>query len=527
MLPEAQTCSLVHNRFGPGGGGTSLAALLKRCRSFALIVTPCLMLSISSCTLGPDNPPHVALTPPAATSASAQALLQGGVISAAWWQTFGDPVLDQLEQHALTGNLDLAEASARIGSARAQYRIAGAAGLPRVQAGSSYQRERASPKGILALTGAGSPSSSAAGGTDPFGATTLSPTDKSNDYDLFQAGFDASWELDLWGKARRIREASRAQAQEAVFARDAARISLSAEVARTYMHLRGAEARLAILRDNRQTILAGQHIAERRLSSGAATRFDAATAGTQLAAIDARLPLAEREAAEARNALALLAGLEPHGLDALLVAPAGPGETTQSGLPAGLSSDLARQRPDIQAAEAALHAATARIGVARADFYPSISLSGSFGLQSLALSDLPLWNARQFVAGPVLSLPIFQGGRLTGRLELAKAEQQVAALRYRATVLRAWHEIDDALEALRTADARLAATNAGVEQSRIAAHVSERRYGAGATGYVAVLVAQQARLDREAEWIEARTDRAVALTALYKALGGGWTPPSA
>jgi hypothetical protein len=282
-------------------------------------------------------------------------------------------------------------------------------------------------------------------------------------------------------------------------------------------------ARLAILRDNRQTILTGQHIAE-RLNSGAATRFDAATAGTQLAAIDARLPLAEREAAENRNALALLAGLEPHGLDALLAANA-MGEDTAPGLPAGLPSDLARQRPDIQAAEAALHAATARIGVARADFYPSVSLSGSLGLQSLALSDLPLWNARQFVVGPVLSLPIFQGGRLAGRLELAKAEQQVAALRYRATVLRAWHEIDDALETWRTADARLAATRAGVEQSRIAAHVSERRYGAGATGYVAVLVAQQARLDREAEWIEARTERAVALTALYKALGGGWTPP--
>ncbi|WP_068087800.1 efflux transporter outer membrane subunit [Novosphingobium rosa] len=492
------------------------------------MLTPALMLTVSGCTLGPDAAPHAALTPPAATNASAQAMLRGGgAISAAWWRTFGDPVLDRLEQHALAGNLDLAEASARIESARAQYRIAGAAGLPRVQAGGSYQRERASPKGILALTGAGSPSPAAAGGTDPFGTTTLSPTDTSNDYDLFQAGFDASWELDLWGKARRIREASRADAQEAVLSRDAARVSLSAEVARIYMHLRGAEARLAILRDNRQTILAGQHIAERRLNSGAATRFDAATAGTQLAAIEARLPLAEWDAAKARNALAMLAGLEPHGLDTMLASPAGPGDTPQPGLPAGLPSDLARQRPDIQAAEAALHAATARIGVARTDFYPSVSLSGSFGLQSLALSDLPLWNARQFVAGPVLSLPIFQGGRLTGRLELAKAEQQVAALRYRATVLRAWHEIDDALEALRTADIRLAATSAGVEQSRIAAHVSERRYGAGATGYVAVLVAQQARLDREAEWIEARTDRAVALTALYKALGGGWTPPPA
>jgi NodT family efflux transporter outer membrane factor (OMF) lipoprotein len=353
----------------------------------------------------------------------------------------------------------------------------------------------------------------------------LTTSATSAEYDLFQSGFDASWELDLWGKARRLREASRAEAQEAVLTRDAARISLSAEVARTYIRLRGAEARLAILHDNRQTILTGQHIAQRRLERGAATRFDAATAGTQLAAIDARLPLAEREAAENRNALALLAGLEPHGLDAMLARTNAMGEDTAPGLPAGLPSDLARQRPDIQAAEAALHAATARIGVARADFYPSVSLSGSLGLQSLALSDLPLWNARQFVVGPVLSLPIFQGGRLAGRLELAKAEQQVAALRYRATVLRAWHEIDDALETWRTADARLAATRAGVEQSRIAAHVSERRYGAGATGYVAVLVAQQARLDREAEWIEARTERAVALTALYKALGGGWTPP--
>ncbi|WCM25983.1 efflux transporter outer membrane subunit [Sphingomonas sp. QA11] len=492
------------------------------------ILIPGLMLTASGCTVGPNFSPPVAMAPAAATAAAAQTMLSDkGESSASWWHSFGDPVLDELEQRALAGNLNLAEATARIGRARAEVRIAGAAGLPRAGAAASYQRERASPEGILSLTGEGPPSPSAAGGADPFGTASVPPSSKSDDYDLFQAGFDASWELDLWGKARRLREAAHADAQGAVLDRDAARISLSAEVARTYMRLRGAEARLAVLGDNRKAVAAGQHIAERRLNSGAATRYDAATAGTQLAAIDAQLPLAEREAAEARNALAFLTGAEPHALDALLAGGSVPMEISASTVPAALPSDLARQRPDIQAAEAALHAATARIGVARADFYPSISLSGSLGLQSVSLDNFPLWNARQFVLGPILSLPIFQGGRLTGRLELAKADQQVAALRYRATVLKAWHEIDDALEALRTADARLAATRAGVDQSRIAAHVSERRYGAGATGYIDVLVAERARLDREGEWIDARTERAVAVTALYKALGGGWTPSAA
>jgi NodT family efflux transporter outer membrane factor (OMF) lipoprotein len=489
---------------------------------------PWLMLTVAGCTVGPDFSPHPAITPPEATLSSAHTTLGAeGEISPAWWHSFHDPILDVLEQQALDGNLDLAAASARIGRARAQDRIAGAVGKPNAGVGASYQRERASPQGILALTGAGSPASNAAGGDDPFGTATLPTSTKSDDYDLFQAGFDASWELDLWGKARRIREASRAAAQATVLERDAARISLSAEVARTYMWLRGAEARLTILQDNRQAVAAGQHIAQRRLSSGAATRFDAATAGTQLAAIDAQLPLAEREAARARNALALLAGLEPHGLDAVLASPGAMEPEPMPTLPAGLSSDLARHRPDIQAAEASLHAATARIGAAKADFYPSITLSGSFGLQSVTAADFPLWNARQFVAGPLLSLPIFQGGRLKGQLSLAQAEQQIAALHYRDTVLRAWHEIDDALETLRTADARLTATSQGVAQSRAAAHVSERRYGAGATGYIDVLVAERARLDREAEWVDARTERAIAVAALYKALGGGWTPPAA
>lgn len=485
-----------------------------------------LALVSAGCTVGPNFRTPAAPMSPRATIESARTTLPAsGGIDAMWWQVFGDPVLDKLEECALAGNLDLAEASARIGGARARLRIAGASGLPQLDGAASYQRERASPVGILSLVDADPPAAAAAGGTAPFGAANLPGSDGSSAFDVFQAGFDANWELDLWGKARRTREASRADAQSSVLQRGAARVSLSAEVARAYMQLRGAEARLVILRDNRKTVAAGLRIADDRLSRGAATRFDSATAGTQLATIDAALPSAERAIAEARNALALLAGAEPHALDTLLADEVGMMPKADAALPSALLSDLARTRPDIMAAETALHAATARIGAAKADFYPSISLNGSFGLQSLSADNFPLWNARQYIVGPVMQLPLFEGGRLKGNLELARTDQQAAVIRYRATVLRAWHEIDDALEALRTTDAQLGAAKAGVDQARVAAHVSERRYAAGATGYLDVLVSQRARLDREAEWVGARTARAVAVVALYKALGGGWKPP--
>jgi NodT family efflux transporter outer membrane factor (OMF) lipoprotein len=482
------------------------------------------IMLLGACSVGRDFTAPAPSPPPSETLAAAQKLGPSLPITARWWSVFSDPTLNEVEARSLAGNLDLAEASARIGRARAAMRIVGAMGLPQTGAGSSYMRERASPRGILALTGANGPSANAAGGTDPFGTTSLPTTTGGTGFNLFQAGFDASWEIDLWGKVRRLREASRADTDAAMLARTTSQVSLSAEVATTYFRLRRAEARLKILEDNRKTVVAGQRIATERQKAGAATRFDEATAATQVAEIDAQLPDAEREAAEARNALALLTGSDPHALDPLLQKRAGELPDDRSPAPSSLPSDLARSRPDIRGAEADLHAATARIGVAKADFYPSLSLDGSFGLQSLSLDDLPVWNARQFVLGPVLHLPIFAGGKLKGRVDLARADEQASAIRYHATVLRAWHEIDNAIEALRAADAQVVATQAGVEQSRIAAHVSERRYGSGAAGYVDVLVSERARLEREAAFVDARTQRAIALIALYKAVGGGWTP---
>ena len=497
----------------------------RRHHAYKTALPSCAALLLTACTVGPDfERPAAAPIPASAVNALAAPGLAATPLSAQWWDAFDDPVLSQIEAMAIAGNLDLQIAATRVARGRAALRMAGAAGLPVAGAAASYMRERASPNGIMGLTGASSPTSDAAGGDSAFGTATLDGGSGSSDYDLFQTGFDASWEIDLWGKARRMREAARADAQAIVYERDAARISLTAEVARTYLALRGAEARLAVMQSNRETVARGYAIAQSREAKGAASRYDASTAATQLATIDAAIPAVEREAEAARNALALLAGAEPHALDALLytsipVLPQMAGPTT-----VGLATDLVRSRPDIAAAEADLHAATARIGVAKADFYPSLSLTGSLGTQALSISNIPQWESRQFIVGPVLNLPIFQGGRLSGQLQLTKADQQAAAIRYRATVLNAWHEVDNALTQVRTSQRRVEAADRAVSQSRIAVRVASRRYEAGATGYMDVLIAERAQLASEAEMTNARTDSAMAIVALYKSVGGGWTP---
>lgn len=486
------------------------------------------LLLLSGCTLGPDFrhiEPKPAL-PAFEASISGGSHTTGAPVAADWWGAFDDPVLSKLEERAVAGNLDLRIAATRVARGRAALRIAGAWMLPTVGGGASYMRERASPNGILGLAGAAAPTPNAANGTDPFGSASLPGSKGSSDFSLFQAGFDASWEVDLWGKARRQREAARADAAGAVYEREAARVSLTAEVARVYVDLRGAEARLAVLRSNRETVARGLAIARSRETQGAASRYDAATADAQLAAIEADIPAIERQADAERNALAFLVGEAPHALDALLEKPDAAIPALPQELPVGLSTNLARRRPDIAAAEASLHAATARIGAAKADFYPSLDLTGSLGTQSLSMANLPEWGSRQFILGPVLRLPMFEGGRIKGRLELTRADEQEAAIRYQETVLRAWHEVDDALTALRTEQQRMLANRRAVDASRIAVTVAERRYRAGASGYLDVLIAERSLLSSEADLVGARAASATAMVALYKALGGGWTPVS-
>lgn len=464
------------------------------------------LLALSACTVGPDF--RRPATPAAMASFASADAAQPGTppsrtearpLDPSWWTLFNDATLAGLEREALAANLDLQAAAARLAQSRAALQVSGAGLLPSVSAGLSHTRQRASEQGPNALAGKSAAS--------PFGLT--------------QAGFDASWELDLWGRARRQREAAAAEVDAAWFDAAAMRVSMTAEVARVYLELRGVQNDLRVARSNAEIAAKSLHVAERRLSQGVATEFDTSVSRAQLASFEAAIPELEGRRDAHMNALALLLGKPPRALDAQLSAAA-PLPGLPARVPVGLPSELAHRRPDILRAEARLHAATAAIGAAQAGFYPSVSLNGSFGFQALSASHLGDWGARQFALGPVLHLPIFEGGRLKGNLALTEARQQEAAIGYQQTVLAAWHEVDDALSAYRRVQQRADRLDVAVEENRKALNHAERRYAQGAADYLDVLVTQQRLLDSENAASRGRTETALAMVVLYKALGGGW-----
>jgi NodT family efflux transporter outer membrane factor (OMF) lipoprotein len=487
---------------------------------------PVLLLALGGCATGPEfHAPASALHAAVFDDARAADLpsqVAADQVDPSWWKLFKDPTLVALEQEAIAANLDLRSAALRLESSRASLKIAGAALLPRVEANASQLRERASLNGILALMGTAAPvSASAADGADPFGTASMPGESGSPPYSLTQYGFDASWELDLWGRARRMRESAAAQVEAARFDAAAMRVSVTAEVARVYLELRGVQDDLRIARANAELAAQSLHVAERRREQGVATQFDTSVSSAQVETIKAAIPALEQRREVLKNALALLLAQPPHALDSRLSLEA---EVPRlpARVPVGLPSALAHRRPDILRAEAQLHAATAAIGVAKADFYPSISLTGSFGFQSLNFSDVGEWASRQFAVGPVLHLPIFEGGRLKGNLALTEARQQEAAIGYQRTVLGAWHEVANAMTAYRAVQQRAGHLELAVTQNRQALANAQRRYTEGAANYLNVLVTQQRLLDSENAAARGRTEMALAMVSLYKALGGGW-----
>jgi len=473
-------------------------------RRFSIGLIGMAAISLAGCMVGPDfmKPGHdldALQLAPRPEHASAIPVSSAAVPSQ-WWLLFNDATLAQLQSRAQVGNLDLQMASERIEQSRAQLGITSSQLQPSVGAYTSYTREALSENGKFAALGA--------------------PSDATN---FWQLGFDASWEIDLWGRARRAREGAAATLEATVYDREAARVALSAEVARTYLQLRGTQAQLAIARQNLAVAERTLGLAQSRERNGVATHFETATARAQLATIKALLPeLGQRRNAQ-MNALALLLGEQPRTLDAQL-GPAMPLPTLPSRIPVGVSSDLARRRPDILRAEARLHAATADIGVAKADFYPRIGLKGRIGVEAFNSGDLSSWDSRTFSIGPTVYLPIFQGGRLTQRLELNESRQKSAALAYRKTVLRAWHEVDNALDAWAAQQRQHDELQTSFEQNKQALHAAERGYQQGAADYLSVLTAQLNVLASQTRLNASTTDATLTVVNLYKSLGGGWDP---
>jgi NodT family efflux transporter outer membrane factor (OMF) lipoprotein len=436
-----------------------------------------------------------------------------------WWTVLNDPMLTTLEARLLEKNIDLRVASVRLAQARAQLGIARVALLPGANVNASYTRQQQSRDGVLVLN-----SSTAANPASENGLGGRSSVPNSrlrNPYDLFQYGFDASWELDLWGRVARSVEAAGAQADSAQETLRDTQVTASAELARAYVRLRGVQAKIRTTRQNLEIARQNLKLTQDRNAGGVTTDFDVATAAAQLATTEAELPSLQQQQSEFMNAVAFLLGDPPQSLAALLSTPR-PIPPAPPRVPVGVPSELARRRPDIRAAEANLHAATATTGVATADFYPRVMLSGSGAIQGLQFRNLADWSAQAYSFGPSVSLPIFDNGRLTRTLEFREQQQQEAALQYQRTVLNALHEVDNALTAFKSEQRRRAGLQRAVEQNRRALALARDRYAQGVGDFLQVLTAQRGALGSEQDLADSDTVVSTNLVQLYKVLGGGW-----
>lgn len=412
-----------------------------------------------------------------------------------WWSLFNDPRLDSLVQRGVAANRDLKIAEARIKQARAQYRLTTAVAAPTVGVSGAYANSRKSEN--VGASGGGS------------------------SQDLFQAGFDAGWELDVFGGARRANEAAEARLVAAGENSRDVLVTLTAEVARNYLELRGSQQRLVTARAN----LTGQEktlaLAKGRREAGLGNELEVAQAETQLTLTRAQVPPLENSVGQASYRLALLLGLSPQVLLAELAPPAGL-PAMPAALPATLPSELLRRRPDIRRAERLLAAATADIGVATAELFPRFSLTGLVGLQSLNLSDLLSTSSRYWTVGPTVRWSLFNGGRVRANIDLNQGRREEAQLVYEKTVLTALSEVESALLALAREEETRRTYVEAVASGQRAVELASGRYRAGLAGVIEVLLGERALYQSQDQLVQSEQRLGVALVALCKALGGGW-----
>jgi NodT family efflux transporter outer membrane factor (OMF) lipoprotein len=417
-----------------------------------------------------------------------------------WWTTLSDPELDSLVERAVQSNLDLQRAQARVRQARADRKIVTAGLFPEIDSGSTYTRSRDSSNALLALNGV------------PQG-----------DQNLYQFGFDATWELDVFGGNRRAVEAATADEQASVDDLRDALVTLLAEVARAYVDYRGAQQQIAIARVNVDAQRSTLQLTQRRYDAGLTSELDVVRARSQVATTEAQIPTLQTQARVAVHEIGVLLGQAPSALSSELETsapiPAGP-----SSVPLGLPSELLRRRPDLRRAERQLAAATARIGVATRDLYPRFFLFGAAGIESFKASDWWTWGSRYYSAGPSLSWPIFSGGRIQGNIALQDAKQEEQLLTYHEAILIALQEVEDSIVAFTEEQDRRTSLAESVTANSRATDLARVLYTQGLTDFLSVLDAERSLY--QSQDALSQSERAVTndLIVLYKALGGGWEP---
>jgi NodT family efflux transporter outer membrane factor (OMF) lipoprotein len=478
-------------------------------RTLAALV---IVIGLAGCKLGPDyRPPELEL--PSSFSPGKDGEAHEAAL-ARWWREFRDPVLDRLVGRAAGANHDLRITLARVRQARAQRRIERAAGLPAIDASGRYQQSRQSEN----VGFGGGPGISGGGSGTPGGF------EPGEEEEFWQAGFDASWEIDLFGGVRRAVEAAGAEvgAREED-ARDVL-VSLLAELARAYIELRAAQRQWTLTQDGIRSQEDTLALTRARFQAGVTGELDVAQAEAQVASTRASLPPLEAEAERAMHRLAVLTGLAPRALVDELRAEA-PIPAPPSELALGLPSQLLRRRPDVRRAERSLHAATARIGAAKADLLPRLTLTGAFGFESDKLSNLGRWDSRVWSWGPRLRWPIFAAGSIAANIEVQNARQEEALQAYERAVLIALEDVENAVVNHQKERRRLDDLVAAVAASRRALAMARELYTKGLIDFLNVLQAERSVLDLEVRLAQSQSQLASAAVALYKALGGGWEMP--
>ena len=340
-------------------------------------------------------------------------------------------------------------------------------------------------------------------------------------FSFLQQGLNASWELDLFGKVRRAVEAQDATTLAAIESRRGVALMALAEVAQSYISLRGAQTQLAIAERNLRVAEDDIGLVESRFANGVATTLDRAQARSQKESIAESLPPLRQREAQLINAVGLLLGLEPRALEQELRPPKLPPAPPRV-VGVGAPILLVRRRPDIREAEARLHAALAEIGEAEAEFYPDVNLVGDFNVQSLTLKKLFRASSTQWTLGPTITIPIFEGGRLSGNLDLKESRHREAAIDFQKTLLRAWQEVDDALTAFAQAQKQRVAAGRAAAQDKIALGAARQRYREGLVDFLNVNAALAQLLRSENDVVQSDVEVASDLVRLYRALGGGW-----
>ena len=444
---------------------------------------------------------------------------------AEWWRAFRDPLLVRLEARVADENLDVRTASARLVESRAQLGTAAAAALPSVSGADSAYREQFSQNGVISLISKGlNGGSGGAGGAGGAGAGGLGNITQSigRPYESITAGFDASWELDFWGRVRRNIEASQAQVDSSAEQRRAMLVSVMADLARDYVELRGTQELIRIDRANVKVNQGLLDIARQRERGGLTTGLDTATAASQVESIEAQLPQLQAQELSQINAISLLLAQPPLALSQELIADKAIPPVPPK-VPVGVPSGLIMRRPDIREAEANLHAAVAQIGVAEAEFFPTVTITGSPQFNALDPNKVFRGNSLQYMnVGPSISIPIFDGGRLKSNLVLTQARQQEAAIAYQKAVLQAWHDVVNALTSLKGDEGRRARLTRQVGDARRALSLARARYATGVESFTTVLTDSQTVLQAEMNLSQATAAMSSDLVMLYRALGGGW-----